>query len=79
MSEPSPKYDPLRDVEIQCKAPFTALSLRGLKLRFGETKLISRDDWRYLWWLERDQIEEVPKAPQPKKQSKKDKRGEKEL
>lgn len=60
-------------IDIQVKAPYTALSRSGLKIRFGEPITVDADDGRVQWWLENGYVEEVPKK------TKKSKRGEKEL
>lgn len=59
--------EPVQTVLIQCKAPYTALSLPGFKLIFGEPKRINMDDWRFQWWLDRDMIETPPDPVKKKK------------
>lgn len=53
--------------EIQLKSPYTALSLGGLKLRYGETMQANSNDPRILKWFEKDFVEKVPAKPKPTK------------
>lgn len=67
----------VEEIAVQVKAPYTALSLSGLKLRFGEILRIRADDNRVQTWLERGCVEIVPKTSPKKPQVKQEVEAEK--